>query len=82
MGFNMLGMISEACKKEFKANLADVAKQSVSGFANENARVRFEALQSTGLLLNDLAPTFQSTYIADLMPAILNLMENETELKM
>jgi hypothetical protein len=44
MGFNMLGMISEACKKEFKANLADVAKQSVSGFANENARVRFEAL--------------------------------------
>jgi len=32
MGFNMLGMISEACKKEFKANLDSVAKQSVSGF--------------------------------------------------
>ena len=56
MGFNMLGMISEACKKEFKANLDAVAKQSVSGFKSENARVRFEALQSTGLLLNDLAP--------------------------
>ena len=44
MGFNMLGMISEACKKEFKANLDAVAKQSVSGFASENTRVRFEAL--------------------------------------
>ena len=26
MGFKMLGMISEACKKEFKANLDAVAK--------------------------------------------------------
>jgi hypothetical protein len=32
MGFNILGMISEAYKKEFKVNLDAVAKQSVSGF--------------------------------------------------
>jgi len=44
MGFSFLGMISEACKKQFKANLEDVAKMSVSGFMNENPRVRYEAL--------------------------------------
>ena len=44
MGFNFLGMISEACKKQFKANLDDVAKMSVSGFMSQNPRVRFEAL--------------------------------------
>jgi hypothetical protein len=82
MGFTMLGMISEACKKEFKANLGEVARSSVSGFNSANARVRFEALQSTGLLLNDLAPTLQAQWHADLMPALLALMETETELKM
>lgn len=54
----MLGMISDACKKQFKQNLEDVAKMTVSGFGHENPRVRYEALQSTGLLLNDLAPEF------------------------
>lgn len=33
-------------------------------------------------MLNDLAPTFQTTFHADLMPALMNLMEKETELKM
>jgi hypothetical protein len=58
MGFVFLGQISEACKKSFLSNLDDVAKMSVSGFQHENPRVRYEALQSTGLLLNDLAPKF------------------------
>lgn len=82
MGFTMLGMISESVKKSFKSNLDDVAKMSVSGFASENPRVRYAALQSTGLLLNDLAPTFQTKYHQDLMPALLKLMTMETELKM
>jgi hypothetical protein len=43
-------------------NLDDVAKMSVSGFISDNPRVRFEALQCTGLLLNDLAPEFQQKY--------------------
>ena len=82
MGFTFLGMISEACKKSFKTNLDDDAKMSVSGFQSENPRVRFEALQSTGLLLNDLAPTFQTKFHQDLMPALLTLMASESELKM
>ena len=82
MGYTFLGMISEACKKQFSANLEDVAKMSVSGFAHPNPRVRFEALQSTGLLLTDLAPKFQSTYHADLIPALLKMMNEEVHLKM
>ena len=58
MGFTFLGMISDACKKSFKLNLEQVAMMTTSGFMNENPRVRFEALQSTGLLLNDLGPAF------------------------
>ena len=43
MGYSFLGMIAEACKKQFKSNLDDVAKMSVSGFFSENPRVRWEA---------------------------------------
>jgi hypothetical protein len=82
MGFAFLGMISEACKKQFKQNIDDVAKMSVSGFSHENPRVRFEALQSTGLLLNDLAPSFQQKYHADLIPALLKLMNEEAHIKL
>ena len=82
MGFVMLGQISESCKKSFLSNLDDVAKMSVSGFTHENPRVRYDALQSTGLLLNDLAPKFQSKYHQDLVPVLVNMMNTETKLKM
>jgi hypothetical protein len=44
MGFSFLGMISDACKKQFKQNLDEIARMSVSGFTSESPRVRFEAL--------------------------------------
>ena len=82
MAFSCLGMISEACKKQFKANLVEVAKMSVSGFTSENARVRWEAMQSTGLLLNDLAPTFQTKFHSDLLPALIKMMNDDQHLKL
>ena len=82
MGFTMLGMISDTCQKQFKSNLADVAQMTVSGLLHENPRVRYEALQSTGLLLNDLAPSFQEKYHSELIPALLKMMNEETHLKM
>jgi len=82
MGFLFLGMISEACKKSFKQNLDDVAKMSVSGFASPNPRVRYEALTSTGLLLNDLSPNFQTKFHQDLVPALIKMMNEEQSLKM
>lgn len=82
MGFIFLGQISEACKKSFLTNLDDVARMSVSGFQSPNPRVKYDALQSTGLLLADLAPTFQRKFHQDLIPAIINMMNTETHLKM
>ena len=82
MGFMFLGMISEACKKSFKANVEEITKMSVAGFASENPRVRFEAMQSTGLLLNDLAPTIQVKFHQDLVPQFVQMMNNEQHLKM
>lgn len=84
MGFNFLGQISEACKKQFKENIEEIAKLSVSGFSSENPRVRYEAMQATGLLLNDLAPTFQTKFHGDLLPVFIKMLgpEGETHLKL
>jgi hypothetical protein len=59
MGYRFLGMISEACKKEYSKNIEEVAKMSAQGLMSENPRIRYEALQSVGLLLNDLKPKLQ-----------------------
>lgn len=51
MGFQFLTNISEACKKQFKKNLDDVAKMNASGVISENPRVRYEAMTCLGYLL-------------------------------
>ena len=81
MGLQFLGVISEACKKQFSTNIDDVAKMAVSGFTSGNARVRYEALQCTGLLLSDISPTFQLKYHHELIPALVKMMNEEKHLK-
>jgi len=82
MGLRFLGMISDACKKQFKKNIDEVTKMCAQGLTSENPRIRYEALQSVGLLMNDLKPTLQTKYHADLVPAFIQLMNNEKHLKM
>jgi hypothetical protein len=36
MGYKFLGMISEACKKSFKANLDEIAKMVAPGMLQAN----------------------------------------------
>ena len=55
---------------------------SVSGFNHENPRVRFEALQATLLLVNDLSPLFQKTFHGDILPILVRMMKNENNIKM
>ena len=57
MGYRLLGMISEACKKTFEKNLDEIVKMAVSGLPIDNPRIKYESLQATGLLLNDIKPT-------------------------
>ena len=54
---------------------------SVSGFNSENPRVRWKALQTTGILLTDLAPLFQQKYYNELLPALIKMMDTESEIK-
>jgi hypothetical protein len=82
MGYSFLANISEACKKKFKTNLAEVAQMGGQGLMSSNLRVRYEAMQSLGFLLNEQSPHFQKKYHADLVPIFVKLMTEETHLKM
>lgn len=82
MGFKFLGMISEACNKSFSKNLTEIAQMSASGIVNENPRVRFEAMQCTALLIQDLSPNFQMKFHGELVPVLVRLMKEESHLKM
>ena len=82
MGYRYLGMISEACKKSFEKNIEEISKMSVSGLVIDNPRIKYESLQATGLLLNDLKPTLQVKYHADLVPAFIKMMNEEPKLKL
>lgn len=82
MGYRFLGMISEACRKSFEKNIEEIVKMGVSGLIIDNPRIKYESLQATGLLLNDLKPMIQVKYHADLVPAFLKLMNTEPKLKL
>ena len=82
MGYRFLGMISEACKKSFTKNIDEIVKMGVSGLIVDNPRIKYESLQATGLLLNDLKPTIQTKYHADLVPAFVKMMNSEPKLKL
>ena len=82
MGYRFLGMISEACKKSFKKNIDETIKLGVSGFIVDNPRIKYESLQATGLLLNDIKPTLQVKYHAELVPAFVKMMNDEPKLKL
>ena len=78
----MLGMISESCEKSFKANLPEIFALNQPGIVDTHARVRYQALMSIGLIMNSQCPQLQLDYHATLMPALLQLMKEETKIKM
>jgi len=48
-------MISDTCSETFRKNMEDVIKMSALGMMDAHPRVRYQALTSLGLLLNELA---------------------------
>lgn len=82
MGYKFLGMLAEACQKSFKANMSEIAKMACSGLIINNDRIRFEALQCTGFLIDTLSPDFQKKFAGELMPVLCKLMAEEKHLKM
>lgn len=67
-------MISDTCAETFRKNIDEIIKMSASGLLHENPRVRYEALTSLGLLLNELSPDAQKKFHSDLLPALMKLM--------
>lgn len=75
-------MVSDTCSEAFKKNMDDVMKMSAAGLMDAHPRVRYQAMTALGLLLNELQPTAQKKYHADLMNALLSLMVQEEYIKM
>ena len=48
-----------------------------SGIQNKHARVRWEALMSMGMLINELSPVFQTKFSAELVPVLVGLSRKE-----
>lgn len=48
---------------------------------DEHVRVRYAGLSCLALVLTELSPTAQLKYHAELIPALLNIIQNETTLK-
>ena len=82
MGFVSLGMVAASCSSEFKKQLEDVTKMSVSGLMSSNPRVRHAALHSLSCLCIDVAPQVQGKFSSDLLPAIIKMMNEETHIKL
>jgi hypothetical protein len=78
----LLGLISEACKDSMTKNMEEAMKTACSGLMDGNVRVRFAGLSCTALLLTELSPKAQKKFHAELIPALLKMMNNEELLKM
>jgi len=55
-GFLFLAMIAESCAKIIKKNLDEIFALLAGGLTDEHPRVRYQALTSLGLILNETSP--------------------------
>ena len=80
-GYLTFGLIAESCKDYMKANMDHAMQTACKGLQDENARVRYSGLSCLGLVLTELSPIAQTKFHQELMPALLNIMQNEKILK-
>lgn len=77
-----LGLIAESCKENMSKNLNEAMKLACSGIIDSDPRVRYSGLSATALLLTELAPEAQIKFHSELLPVLINIMENEPVLKL
>jgi importin-5 len=75
-------MISDTCVEMFRKSLDEIMKMSATGLLDPHPRVRYEALTSLGLLLNELAPDAQKKFHDQLIAVLLKLMQEEQYIKL
>jgi HEAT repeat protein len=80
-GYLTFGLIAEACKDYLKSNIDNAMQTACKGLQDENIRVRYASLSCLALVLTELSPTAQLKYHQELVPALLNIIQNEQVLK-
>lgn len=77
-----MGLIAESCRDSLLKNIDEAMKMSCSGIVDPHPRVRYAGLSCTALLLTELSPMAQKKYHSELVPTFINMMTNETLIKL
>lgn len=80
-GYLTFGLIAESCKDYMKANLDNAMQTACKALQDENVRVRYSGLSCLALVLTELSPVAQLKFHSELIPALLNIIQNEQILK-
>lgn len=75
-------MIAESCAKIIKKNLDEIFGLLAGGLTDEHPRVRYQALTSLGLIMNETSPDLQNKFHATLMPQLFKMMQQEEFIKL
>lgn len=81
-GYMTSGLITASCKDHMRSNM-DVAFQSAcQGISDAHVRVKYAALFNLTQLLDHLKPLPQKKYHAELVPALLKIVNEEQTIKL
>lgn len=73
-----MGLIAESCKESMKKNMENAMQIGCKGIIDQHPRVRYAGLSCVALLLTELAPIAQIKFHTELMPVLIQMMNNET----
>ena len=65
-----ISQIGESCAKQLKTELGGVLQMVLPFMSDQHPRVVYSALQLVGVYCQDLAPDFQNTHHATVIPEI------------
>jgi hypothetical protein len=71
-----LAQIAEGCAKVMIKNLKPVVSMILNSFQDSHARVRWAAINAIGQLSTDLGPDLQQDYHQQVLPALINAMDD------
>lgn len=80
-GYVIIGLIAESCKDHFKKNMDAAMQQICQGLQDDHSRVKYARLYALSNLLVNLGPALQFKYHAELVPALLSIIDGEKSLK-
>eukprot|EP01135_Chromosphaera_perkinsii_P006621 Nk52_evm23s554 gene=Nk52_evmTU23s554 len=71
-----ISAIGEGCQKQMEKDLVKVVLLAIPYLGDEHPRVRYAACNALGQMATDFAPAFQNAFHAQVMPALLAVMDD------